>query len=309
MIYDIAIIGKGPAGLVCGQYAARGGMNTIIIDDVFTGSQANSISIVENYPGLEPISGCELIRKFESQAIEFGCDITNEKVEKIEKKDDSLFVITTSEDEIVAHAVVIATGTKRNKLGVKGEEELEYCGVSYCATCDGPFFKDKKILVVGGGDSACQETLHLLNYSKDITVCIRGEKLRAQNAIAEKLKESGVKIRTNTTVESINGTKKVESVTLKTNENISIENFDAVFIFAGVTPNTDILPKGCRTNADGYIITDGYMETSVHGIFAAGDVRYNPTGLKQIVIAASDGALAAFVAIDHVKHYRRENEN
>lgn len=298
--YDVVIVGGGPAGLACGQYSARAGRKTLIVEEMACGGQTMIIDEIENYPGLGKISGYEIGMKFEEQATKFGCEFLYESVLSIDKN-DSLFEIKTSNQTIISKVVVIATGSKHRELDVPGEKELKGHGVSYCATCDGPFFKGKKILVCGGGDSALQEGMYLTKISDDVTVCHRRDKFRAQSAVVENLKATGkAKFKLNHNVVSINGeNNKVKSVTFvdKTDNKTYAEDFDAVFVFVGNIPRTDLVPS-CEKDNAGFIITDEKMMTSISGLFAIGDVRNTP--FRQIVTAASDGAIAAHYASEYI---------
>lgn len=298
--YEVLIIGGGPAGLACGQYSARAGRKTVIVEEMACGGQTMIIDEIENYPGLGKISGYEIGAAFEQQAAEFGCEFIYDSVTAIEKKDEGLFEIALSSKKITAGSVVIATGAKHRNLEVPGEKELSGHGVSYCATCDGPFFRNKKILVCGGGDSACQEALYLRKLSEDVSICHRRDRFRAQAAVVDKLLKSGIKTIMNTEIVSINGKdNKVSSVTLKNKETKeeTTEDFDAVFVFVGNIPQTQLVPM-CQKDEAGFILTDTMMMTSVKGIFAVGDVRNTP--FRQVVTAASDGAIAAHYANEYL---------
>ena len=297
--YDILIIGGGPAGLACGQYSARAGLKTAILEEMAPGGQAMIIDEIENYPGLGKISGYELAAKFEEQATAFGCEIQFATVESIDK-DGKLFNVKTSDGLYTSYAVVIATGAKHRNLNIPGEKELTGHGVSYCATCDGPFFRGKKILVCGGGDSACQEAIYLSKLSDNVTICHRRDKFRAQEAIVRTMEKANVKKKMSTIVKSINAKDdKVSSVTFHDNiKNQDYEeDFDGVFIFVGMNPISD-LAKDCEKTAEGYIYTDLNMMTSVEGMYAIGDVRETP--FRQIVTAAADGAIAAHYASEYI---------
>lgn len=298
--YDIIIVGGGPAGLACGQYSARAGRKTVIIEEMAPGGQTMIIDEIENYPGLEKISGYELAMKFEQQATGFGCEIAYAAVNFIKRLDDGSFELTTSEGTFASPVVVIATGAKHRNLEVPGEKEMIGHGVSYCATCDGPFFRKKKILVCGGGDSACQESMYLRKLSDDVTVTHRRDRFRAQASIVKAMTDAGIKTKMNTTVQSINSeNNKVRSVTFldKTSGETYTEEFDGVFIFVGNIPQTQLVPD-CEKDEAGFIKTDSRMMTSIPGIYAIGDVRATP--FRQIVTAAADGAVAAHYASEYI---------
>lgn len=299
--HEVIIIGGGPAGLACGQYSARAGRDTVIIEELSTGGQAMIIDEIENYPGLGKVSGFELAQKFESQAEAFGCNTVYASVSEIKVQENGTFVVKTSDGDYEAKAVVLATGAKHKNLGVPGELELTGHGVSYCATCDGPFFRNKKILVCGGGDSACQEAMYLAKLSSDITVCHRRDKFRAQASIVDAMKKTaGIKTLMNTVVVSINGeNNKVKSVTFQNKETGAqfTEDYDGVFVFVGNNPQNQLVPF-CDKDESGYVKTNKEMMTNVPGLFAIGDVRDTP--FRQIVTAAADGAVAAHYASEYI---------
>ncbi len=299
--YEVIIVGAGPAGLACGQYSARAGRKTAMLEELSTGGQTMIIDEIENYPGLGKITGYELAEKFESQANAFGCQTIYASVSEIKPQEDGSFLLKTNEGDFTAKAVVLATGAKHKALGVPGETELTGHGVSYCATCDGPFFRNKKILVCGGGDSACQEAMYLAKLTSNITVCHRRDKFRAQASIVEAMKKTnGIKTKMNTIVLSINGeNNKVKSVTFQDKEtgNQYTEDFDGVFVFVGNNPQTQLVPF-CAKDESGFVKTNREMMTNVAGLFAVGDVRDTP--FRQIVTAAADGAIAAHYANEYI---------
>ena len=298
--YDIIIVGGGPGGLACGQYSARAGRKTVIIEEMAPGGQCMIIDEIENYPGLEKLSGYELATKFEQQATGFGCEIAYATVSSLKVLEDGTFSLDTTDGEYTSPVVVLATGAKHRNLEVPGEQELIGHGVSYCATCDGPFFRKKKILVCGGGDSACQESMYLRKLSDDVTVTHRRDRFRAQASIVKAMTDAGIKTKMNTTVQSINGeNNKVASVTFldkETGETYT-EAFDGVFIFVGNIPQSQLVPDTVKDEG-GFIKTDARMMTSIPGLFAVGDVR--DTVFRQIVTAAADGAIAAHYASEYI---------
>ena len=299
--FDYIVIGAGPAGLASAQYAARGGLKTLVLDMAGAGGQVLQINELENYPGVYPVvNGAEFMENMKVQAEAFGARIEMQNVSSIDKKGD-VFSVATKKVVYEAPYLCIATGAIHRDLGVPGEENLKGRGVSYCAVCDGPFFRNKKIFVIGGGDSACSEAIYLSTLSKDVTIVHRRDSFRAQKAVVDKMLAAGVKPVYDSVVKSINGTNKVESLTLqnvKTGEETVVET-DAVFIFTGMLPQTelvDMLPK----DQAGYIITNDEMETDVPGLFAAGDVRSK--SFRQVVTAVSDGAIAAHKACELKLH-------
>ena len=291
--YDFVVIGAGAAGLTAAQYGARSGLDTLLIDSGETGGQALNISNLENFPGFYPaVKGTTFIKNMKDQAQSFGAEIAQTKVQSIDKIKNK-FVIETADGKISAFTVLIATGAAHKKLGVPGENEFNGRGVSYCATCDGPFFRGGKIVVVGGGDSACEEAFYLSSLADSVILVHRREELRAQKAIQQKIqKAKNISVLFNTEVEKIEGDKKVNGVVLKNNKTGTTENIkcDAVFIFVGMNPRTELVNM-LRKDEGGYLITNYRMETAVSGIYAAGDVRAKP--FRQLITAAADGAIAA----------------
>jgi len=299
-LYDYIIIGAGAAGLASGQYSARAGLNTLIIDFTASGGQALNIASLENYPGIFPgITGTEFAARMERQTAAFGAQIIQTGVQFIDKKENR-FVVGTQSGLFSSYALLIATGATHRELGVPGEKELTGTGVSYCATCDGPFFKNRKIIVVGGGDSACDEAVYLATLSPDITLVHRRGQLRAQKAVAEKLlANAAVSIRYNSILKEIRGSGHVSSVLLAdvlSGRETELPA-DAVFIFAGMIPRTELVPM-LPVDEGGYIKTNEKMETGIPGLFCAGDVRSKV--FRQLITAAADGAVAAYEAEKYV---------
>lgn len=299
--FDYVIIGAGPAGLASAQYAARGGLSTLVIDVAGAGGQVLQIADLENYPGVFPaIDGASFTMNMQKQAEAFGAKVVQAQVISIDKMGEN-FLVKTKKDAFESKCLCIATGAIHRNLEVPGEKELTGRGVSYCATCDGPFFRNKKIVVVGGGDSACSEAIYLSTLSSDVSIIHRRDKFRAQQAVIDKMLAAGVKPVYDSVVKSINGSAKVESVTIenvKTGEQSELQT-DAVFIFTGMLPQTslvEMLPK----DEGGYIITDENMETSIPCLFAAGDIRSKP--FRQVVTAVSDGAIAAHIASERIRN-------
>ncbi len=299
--FDYVIIGAGCAGLASAQYAARGGLSVLVLDVAGAGGQVLQIFELENYPGVFPaVDGATYMMTMQKQAESFGARIVQEQVLSIDKTGGE-FIIKTKKASYGATCICIATGAIHRNLQVPGEKELSGRGVSYCATCDGPFFRNKKIVVVGGGDSACSEAIYLSTISSDVSIIHRRDKFRAQQAVIDKMLAAGVKPVYDSVVKEIKGEGRVQSViveNVKTGEQTEVST-DAVFIFTGMLPQTelvDMLPK----DPSGYIITDENMETSVPGLFAAGDVRSKP--FRQVVTAVSDGAIAAHVASERIRN-------
>ena len=305
---DVIIIGAGAAGLTAAQYGARANLNTLLLEELAAGGQCLIIDNLENYPGFpEPLPGIELSQKFEEQARNFGADIQTFSVHSVSKK-GKLFTVETDNGPLTAPVVIVATGAKHKKLGIPGEAEFSGRGVSYCATCDGPFFKGKRMLVAGGGDAACDEAMFLAMLTDQVIMVHRRDRFRAQRSLAERtLKNPNIEVRWNTEAKVIRGNGKVEEVVLLRNDKNETyeEKVDAVFVFIGSIPQTEIIKNlDVRMDETGYIITNQRMETSVPGLYAIGDVRATP--FRQLVVAAGDGAIAAHVASQYIDELKGE---
>ena len=310
--YDFVVVGAGAAGLTAAQYGARSGLDTLLIDSSDAGGQALNIFTLENFPGFFPaVKGRTFIDNMQAQAQSFGAEIALARVKSIDKIKNQ-FIIKTDKGSVSCYTVLIATGAEHRKLGAKGESEFNGRGVSYCATCDGPFFRGGKIFVVGGGDSALEEAFYLSSLSEQVILVHRRDQFRAQKAIQQKIKKNkNITVIFNTEIAEIKGGQKVESVVLR--DTVSGEKVeqtaDAVFIFVGMNPRTDLVSM-LRKDEGGYLITNYRMETSVPGMYAAGDVRAKP--FRQLITAASDGAIAAHQAHEYVtmiKNARTGAEN
>lgn len=308
---DVIIIGAGPAGLTAGMYAARAGIDTLVIEMMMPGGQMATAHKIKNYPGFpEGIGGMELAELMKAHAENLGTDIKNlDEVKKVEKEGDR-FVITTSQGQYRALAVVIATGLYRKKLGVPGEKEFQGKGVSYCATCDGPFFKDRKTVVIGSGTHAVSEALYLNDIAGEVKLVMkRDHPIITQKDTEKQLKESKVELVTNTEVLEIFGQELVtglKALDLNTKEERTIET-DGIFIEAGRQPNIALLEgMDIKTDEKGYIITDEKQQTSTPGLYAAGDVCAGK--VKQVGVAVGHGSIAALSARDYIKSMK-SNEN
>lgn len=307
--YDFIVIGAGAAGLTAAQYGARSGLDTLVIDLADTGGQALNIFKLENYPGVfPPVTGRDFMTNMQKQAESFGTRVIHTHVSTIDKIGDE-FVIETTNGKLRSFTVLIATGANHRSLGVPGEKEFCGSGVSYCATCDGPFFKGKNVIVVGGGDSACDEAFYLSALASNVLLVHRRMQLRAQKAVAEKIiNNPKITIRYNTVVKEIKGDKIVSSAVLEnveTNETTELPT-DAVFVFVGMSPRTELVSMLPKDDV-GYLITNYRMETLIPGMYAAGDVRAKP--FRQLVTAASDGATAAHQANEYVNILKRKIAN
>jgi len=299
---DLIIIGAGPAGLVAAQYGARANLKTLVIEQIAPGGQILVIDRLENYPGVtEEISGYEFSLALYKQAESFGASFITETVTSI-KKPDHFVIGLASGKTLTSFAVILATGSKPGLLGVPGEQEFTSKGVSYCATCDGHFFKNKRMFVVGGGDAACEEARYLSNLTEKVVLVHRRDTFRAQKALAERtLKNPKIEVRFNTIIKEIKGEGKVKSVILENNKTgkTNEEETDAVFIFAGTIPQSALARElGVKLDEGGCIIVDQKMGTNVSGFYAVGDIRNN--AFRQVVTAAADGAIAAHNAADYI---------
>lgn len=304
-LYDILIIGGGPAGLTAGMYAARSRLNTLIIERMALGGQVITTELVENYPGFpEGISGFELGERMARQAERFGLRTAYAEVTGIEVKGE-IKEVRSSEGVYRARAVIISTGADPAKLGVRGEDRLRGKGVSYCATCDGAFFQDLPIAVVGGGDTAVEEGVYLTRYASSVTIIHRRDQLRAARIIQDRaFSNRKIRFLWDTVVTEILGEKQVEGLILKnvkTGEASDLK-VSGVFILVGMRPNTDFLKGILELDERGFIITNEDLETSIPGVFAAGDVR--KTNLRQVAVSVGEGALAAYLAEKYLERMR-----
>ena len=304
-VYDLAIIGGGPAGLTAGIYGARAGMSTLVLEKLSPGGQVVTTDIVENYPGFtDPIGGYELAQKIMDQATKFGVEIRSAEVTGIDvNSQQEQKLISLGDESIAAHAIIIASGAHHRRLGVPGEERFWGRGISCCATCDGMFYRDKNVVVVGGGDTAVKEAIFLTRFVSKITLVHRRDRLRATRILQDKILAMSDKVEFawKSVVKEILGDEQVRSVRLSsvdTGEERLLE-CDGVFLFVGFTPNTAFLRDVVEMDQRGYIITDDNMTTSVPGVFACGDARKKL--FRQIVTACGEGATAAFAAEMYVE--------
>jgi thioredoxin reductase (NADPH) len=303
--YEVIIIGGGPAGLTAGLYTSRAGLNTLLIENALPGGQMITTEMIENYPGFpEGISGEELSRLIEEQAKRFGLNMVNQEVLGVLLEGDQK-IVRTHESKYSSEVLIIASGTEYRRLGVPGEETFVGKGVSFCATCDGAFFKDSRIVVVGGGDSALTEAIFLTKFAKEVTIIHRRDALRATKIYQDRaLANPKIKFLWNSVVQEIKGDKSVQSIfvkNVKTGE-VTEHETEGIFLFVGLSPRTQFLKDLVQTDKEGYILTNENCETSVGGIFAAGDCRKKL--LRQIATAVGDGATAAFAAEKYLEEKR-----
>lgn len=296
--YDMVIIGGGPAGVAAGIYAVQGGIKPLIIEKDLDGGQVNLTEYVENYPGFSSITGEELAEKLGEHAKKFGVEFYYGEVINVDFSKEEKIISLDDGNIVKAKTIVIATGATPRKLGVPGEKEFAGKGVSYCATCDGHFFRNQKVAVVGGGNTAVEEALYLSKIAKEVYIIHRRDKLRADKIYQDKaFNTENIKFIWNSVVKEIKGDKKVNKLVLENRETGEVIDFDVdgVFIFVGLLPVTQLFKDKIELDEYGYIITDKHMETSVKGVFAAGDVVQKE--LRQIITAAADGAIAASFAV------------
>lgn len=301
--YDLIIVGGGPAGLTAGMYAMRAALRTVLFEKGVPGGQVAITKGVENYPGFIEIGGFELSDKFLQHAKWYGLEVRQQEVLAVEPGLEFHSVRLANGDVVDAHAIILAAGGHARKLDVPGEGENFGKGVSYCATCDGFFFKGKTVVVVGGGDTALEDSLYLAKITKHVYLVHRREDFRASRILQQRvMSECNIEVILNTVVsEVVSDEQGVRAVTLQnrqTGETRELQT-DGVFIFVGFSPNNQLVPLGVNLNAEGYALTDDKCETSIPGIFAVGDLRKKYA--NQIVIAASDGCTAALAAAHYVE--------
>lgn len=300
-IYDVLIVGAGPGGLTAAIYTSRANMSTIIVDRGVPGGQLQNTAEIENFPGFSHISGPDLAQNMFEHATKFGAKYKYGDVKSIKQSPNKTFDVEVGKQIIKARSVIIATGTKYKTLGVPGEKEFTGRGVSWCAVCDGAFYKDKHVAVVGGGDSAVEEAVYLTKFASKVTVIHRRDKFRAQPILVDRmLKNEKINVIFNSTVEEINGDKVVTSVSVKDiHGNLSALDCDGVFEYVGMNPVSEFIRGLNITDENGWIITDSSMKTSIDGIYAVGDVRKDT--IRQVVTATGDGCVAAQMAQHYIE--------
>jgi thioredoxin reductase (NADPH) len=310
-IYDVVIIGGGPAGLTAGIYAARAAMKVLILEGMITTSQITMTDIIENFPGFpEGIGGFDLVDRFKKQVLQFGAAIKTEDVRQIVKKSlgaISGWEVMTSDGSYETFSLIVATGASWRKLGVEGEERLTGRGVSYCATCDGPLYRNQDVVVIGGGNAAIQEALFLTRFVKKVTIVHRRDQLRADAALQKKAFDNPkIEFAWHAVIDRIVGDEFVQAVNIKEIKTGEIKTIptDGVFVFIGRVPNTELLRGLINLEKDGAIITNDRMQTSADGIFACGDCIHKL--LRQVITACGDGATAAHCAHLYVEALRGE---
>jgi thioredoxin reductase (NADPH) len=302
--YDLIIIGGGPTGLTTALYAAREGLDVLVIEKSGLGGQAGVTERLDNFPGFpEGIGGAEFADRLAQQARRFGVEMLQaQEVTGLRAEDESRYVTTGDGAEYGARAVLIATGSTYRRLGVPGEDDLIGAGVHFCATCDGPFYKGRHVAVIGGGNSAGEESLFLTRFADKVTILVRGEAMTASKIVIDKLAETPkIDVRTNTEVQALHGENRLSGLTIRDRKSGATERIDpaGVFVFIGLSPNSDWLPGEIKRDQYGFIVTEATLETSMRGVFAAGDVRKGST--KQAAAAAGEGATAALMIREYLK--------
>lgn len=301
--YDLVILGGGPAGLTAGLYAARARLKVALLEKMVPGGQVLVSDWIENYPGFpEGISGFDLVQKMTEQVKRFDLNIMTDEVVSLDVS-APVKTIELGSGKITAHAIIIATGASPKKLGVPGEDVFFGKGVSTCATCDGPFYKERSVAAVGGGDTAIQESLYLTKFVKKVYVIHRRDKLRAAKILQERaLASEKIEFLWDSALTGISGLTNVEKISVKNLKSGETKDMpvDGCFIWIGINPNAGFLPDSIECDEFGFIVTDMNMATSVPGVFAAGDVRSTP--LRQIATAVGDAAIATFSAEHYIEN-------
>lgn len=308
-IYDVAIIGGGPAGASAALYAARSSMSTAIIEQGMPGGQIATTDVIDNYPGLPDVSGPELGQRMLDHAEAAGAEIVYAMVTGLERAENGTFVIQTDGDAIFALSVIVATGAAPRTVGFVGEDTFRGRGVSYCATCDGMFYRGKNVFVVGGGNSACEEGLYLSHIAKSVTMVVRRDEFRApKGRVDSLLARDNVSVRYSTSIAEVSGEQLISAITFTDNKTgCSVtETFPqgsvGVFVFAGTDPIVELVAPLVDRAPDGGVLTDDGMATRTPGLYCAGDMRSKR--LRQVVTAVSDGAIAATSAYSYVEGLR-----
>lgn len=301
MEYDILVVGAGPAGLSAGIYAARAGYKVGIIEKMYAGGQATLTYEIENYPGFENISGADLAMRMQAQAEKCGAEMIYDEVTQMQLTGENKVLTLAGAGEVGAKAVILCTGASPRKIGIAAEDKFIGRGVSYCATCDGAFYKNKTVMVIGGGNTAVEDALYLTKFASKVYIVHRRQEFRASKVLVERLNQSDVEKVLDCVVVDIKGDKKIESVEVEnivTNEN-HIINVDGIFVAIGQLPSNEVLSKDVARDEHGYVLTDEDMRTNLEGVFCAGDIRHK--SVRQVVTACSDGAIAGEMAAIYLR--------
>lgn len=304
-MHDIIIIGAGPAGITAAIYALRAGVSVTIFDRNLYGGQAAITAQIENYPAIKSITGAMFAQKLYQQAIDLNANILFEEVTSVDFS-DAFQTITTNKNTYTAKTVIVATGVKRRELNCEGEKEFAGKGVSYCATCDGAFFRNKNVVVVGGGNTALEDALFLSNQCQSVTLIHRRDTFRAEKHLVDAvLSRDNITILYDSNVKNIKGNHVVNAIDVyhtKQNQITTIET-DGIFIAIGYEPDNEIVSHYLNVNTEGYIVSNEYCHTNIEGVFVAGDTRTKP--LRQIITACADGAVAGVSAVSYIStHFK-----
>lgn len=302
--YDLIVVGGGPTGLTTALYGAREGLDVLVIERSALGGQAGVTERLDNFPGFpDGIGGAEFAERLTRQAARFGVELLKaQEVTGLRAEAESRYVTTADGAEYGARAVLIATGSRYRRLGVPGEDDLIGAGIHFCATCDGPFYRGRPVAVIGGGNSAGEESLHLTKFASQVTLLVRGPALTASQIVIDKVEERPeIAIRYNTEIAEFKGNGKLSGVVVRDRASGATEELSpaGVFVFIGLSPNSGWLPEAIERDGQGFIVTKPTLETSMPGIFAAGDVRQGST--KQAASAAGEGATAALMIREYLK--------
>ena len=304
--FDTAIIGGGPAGFSAAIYASRASLSTCVFELGMPGGQIATSDMIENYPGIASMSGAELGMKMQEHAEAAGAVIRYEGVQAVRPLKDGGFSITGDGGEYRARSVIVATGATPRAAGFEGEDAFRGRGVSYCATCDGMFYRNKRVFVVGGGNSACEEALYLSNIASQVEMVVRRDAFRAPRGVVDRLLErENVLVRYQTSIDAVQGNQLLTSIRFRDTATDSVheETFDegsvGIFVFAGLDPAVDLVRPYVELGADGGVLTNEQMATRTPGLYCAGDIRSK--ALRQVVTAASDGAVAATSAYHYIE--------
>lgn len=297
--YELIIVGAGPAGMTAAIYAVRSGLRTLLLEGEISGGTANMAPVVENYSGFESITGMELMNKMKSHASAY---VDMHEMEPVTDIDiDENVSVSTDKSQYESDALLLCTGTIHQRLNIPGESELTGKGVSYCATCDGFFFKDKRVLMVGGGNTALSDAIYLLDVGCDVTLVHRRDTLRAQQSLQDRFFEKGGTVKWNSIVEEIRGDSSVKTVCIKNvvDDSVSEIEVDGVFIAVGEHPNSELAQKiGVKLDEGGYILVDQGQRTNLQRVYAAGDIT---GGVKQVIVACAEGCVAALSAYEDIR--------
>lgn len=301
-IYDVIILGAGPAGLTAGIYLSRAKAKVLIVDEGMPGGQINLTHRVDNYPGVESANGYVLASTMKKQALQFGCEMkANTKIESLNLENDIKQIVTKKGENLEAKIIILSTGGRSRTLNISGEKEYTGRGISYCATCDGDFFQDKEIIVLGGGNSAIEEAQALTKYASKVTIVHEFDYFQAYEQAVKTAKENPkINFILESTITEFSGSEKLEKVKIKHIPSGEIQEvkIDGVFIFVGYVPNTEFIKDIVKLNEWGEIITNNRLETNLKGVFAAGDSR--DTDFRQITTAVADGTRAALYALEEI---------